>query len=354
MNVGLFIQIIYGIVFFLTAAGVSHALCPAVRQFSYAVNALDIPDGKRKKHTLPTPRLGGIAVAVGFLVPCLGENIFSAMLFGGAVIVLMGLFDDIRGILPATKLLLQVIASLSVMSRGVMLESVNLFGTSIKLGIFSPVLTVILVVAITNSFNLIDGIDGLSAGQGVISSLLLAVVSAISKDLTLVGMSLALAGACVGFLPHNFKRRKLFLGDLGAQFVGFILSIIIIGIISKENNEISLVSLLFVAAYPLFETVLSIIRRLKKRKNPMIADRGHLHYRIIDRGVSEREALVYLLTLGAVLGMSGVCLTLGSVASFVVVLAITTCILLCGLYVIFPSSLKYSRQKKADRFSNAR
>lgn len=355
MNVGLFINIIYGIVFFFTAFAVTYLVFPVARNLSFALRALDFPDGRGKRYLRPIPRLGGIALLVGFLVPCLGggyikENVFVSMLFGGAVIVLLGLFDDIRGISPSTRLLVQIIASLSAMTHGVMLESVSFFGTKIELGILSPVLTVILIVLITNSFNF----GGRSLGEGAISSLFLAAISAVLGDLTLVGIPLALAGACFGLLSRNFKRKRLSLGNFGGQLIGFVISILIIGILSAENNEVGIGSLLFVVAYPLFETFLGIVRRLKKGKNRPSLKEGQIPCCTACGGIKKRGSLVHRLILGSVLGMSGVCLALGSFSSFVVIMSIGFCIFLCGSYVIFPQSIELSPKKESNGLSNVR
>lgn len=353
MNTDLFL--LYTITFFIVSGAMTFSACPAARWLSFLIGAIDSPDGGRKRHAFPTPRLGGIAVAAGFILPFLAsigfENeLLRAIALGGAVILLMGVTDDVRGMAAPMKLILQISAALIAFLSGIRITSFRIGEMTCGTGILSLPLTVLVIVAITNSFNLIDGIDGLSAGEGAVCSFFLSVLSLVSGDLFSGGVSAALCGAAAGFLPYNLKKKKLFLGDSGAQLIGFIISILSAEKLSGEN-AVPLFALLFILSYPLSETAASFIRRMRKGKNPMRADRGHFHYRLIDMGIGPGQARSHLLIVSAVFCMAGICLALGALPSLVIILLIGVFTARYGRRLLFSEKFIKRTEKASDKIA---
>lgn len=353
MNTDLFL--LYTITFFTVSGAMTFSACPAARWLSFLIGAIDNPDGGRKRHAFPTPRLGGIAVAAGFILPFLAsigfENeLLRAIALGGAVILLMGVTDDVRGMAAPMKLILQISAALIAFLSGIRITSFRIGEMTCGTGILSLPLTILVIVAITNSFNLIDGIDGLSAGEGAVCSFFLSVLSLVSGDLFSGGVSAALCGAAVGFLPYNLKKKKLFLGDSGAQLIGFIISILSAEKLSGEN-AVPLFALLFILAYPLSETAASFIRRMRRGKNPMRADRGHFHYRLIDMGIGLGQACSHLLIVSAVFCMAGICLALGALPSLVIILLIGVFTVRYGRRLLFSEKFIKRTEKASDKIA---
>ena len=274
---------------------------------------------------------GGLAVIAGFLVSIIyllitmtienkidlftyeeyGKKLLGVLL-GIVVIGITCFIDDIKNIKPLVKLSGQLLAAIIVVAFGVRIDNVNLpFFNNINEWA-SIVLTVFWIIGITNSINLIDGLDGLSSGISVISCISLIIIFALnSSPLIAIIMVTALAGALIGFLPYNFNPAKTFLGDTGSNFLGFTLSIISILGIAKTYTVVVIVLPIIVLALPIFDTIFAIIRRIitgKSLKAVFMADKGHLHHKLVARGFSQKQAVLILYGLSATLGMFAVIL----------------------------------------------
>lgn len=271
----------YNIIAFSIAAAGAFALSPLCFPISRLIGAIDVPTDSRRMHKKPIPRIGGLAVLGGFLMPVpLFDNSVS-LLSGALIIVSVGIIDDVYRIDAYSKLIYQVAAAAMAV----------LFGARVPIGnsFLSVLLSFLWLIVLPNAFNLIDGLDGLCVRVALFSALSLFLLGASP-------MAIALAGALFGFLPYNLRRAKMFLGDTGALFVGFALGVISLDTLSKITFEKGFIPIALVFALPLADTSFAFLRRIAKGKNPFSPDREHFHHKLIDRGFSHREAS-FLLSL---------------------------------------------------------
>ena len=291
---------------------------PVVRSLAVRVGAVDVPKDGRRMHDHPIPRMGGLAIFFGFLLSVL---IFlpltpqlRGMLMGGVIIVILGIFDDIFALPALPKLLVQIGAALVAVLHGnviQVLSNPNIFSSDPywDLGFLSVPITVVWIVGITNAVNLIDGLDGLACGVSTISSMTLMVIALLVAEPDVAILTAALAGGCIGFLPYNLNPAKIFMGDTGSTFLGFILAVVSIQGLFKFYAIISFAVPFLMLGLPIFDTCFAIIRRLAKGQSPMAPDRGHIHHRLIDMGFSQKQAVATLYVISAILGLSAVVLT---------------------------------------------
>lgn len=290
---------------FLVAFLVTYFATPVVKKLAGRINAVDIPNS-RKIHVLPVPRLGGLAICIGFwaaaaavffLSKLAGMKINSQMIFaillGGTVLMFVGMRDDVKNIRPTTKLFWQIAATLIVIYFGVEINFISSpLGGIWPIGIFAIPLTLLWVVGITNAMNLIDGLDGLAAGVTAISALTLFFVALRTHQIGAAFLMLALVGAALGFLRYNFFPASIFLGDSGSLFLGFVLATSsIIGVL-KTTLVVALIVPVLILGIPIFDTLFAIGRRLKARKHPFEADNKHLHHMLLRAGFNKREAVL--------------------------------------------------------------
>ena len=192
---------------------------------------------------------------------------------------------------------------------GVVIEKVAWFDTFIYFGDWSIPITVLWIVAITNTINLIDGLDGLACGISAISSLALLIVSLLSiRNETVIMITAVLAGSCLGFLPYNRHPAQMFMGDVGAMFLGFVLSVISIQGFFKVNAMIAFVAPFLVLGIPILDTFFAIVRRLLHGQHPFTPDREHFHHKLIDMGLNQRQAVALLYAVSALLGIAAILL----------------------------------------------
>ena len=294
---------------------ISLAATPAAKWFAQRIGAMDVPKDSRRVHKSPIPRLGGLAIFAGFLISViLFVDItlqIRGILIGAVLIVIIGAIDDIMQLPALVKLIVQIIAALIAIWHGIIIDTFSnpfVFSASEywHLRSFSIPLTVIWIVAITNSVNLIDGLDGLAAGVSIISSIVMLIISLMVSDPNVALVMAALAGACLGFLPYNFNPAKIFMGDTGALLLGYILATMSILGLFKFYAVVSFAAPFLVLALPLFDTSFAFLRRLLKGKNPMSPDRGHFHHRLLDMGLNQKQAVVVLYTISGLLGLAAV------------------------------------------------
>lgn len=291
---------------------------PVVKNLAAKVGAVDVPKDNRRMHDHPIPRMGGLAIFFGFVLSVL---IFAeltpqlrGMLLGASMIVVLGIFDDIYDLRALFKLVVQIIAAMIAVVGGNVitdLSNPNIFSSNPywHLGWLSVPVTVIWIVGMTNAVNLIDGLDGLSCGVSSISSLTLLVIALLVGEPPVALLVAALAGACLGFLPYNMNPAKIFMGDTGSTFLGYVLAVISIQGLFKMYTLISFVVPFLLFGLPIFDTCFAFIRRIAHGQSPMHADRGHVHHRLIDMGFSQKQAVAVLYVITAILGLSAVVLT---------------------------------------------
>lgn len=322
---------------FIVAFIITFIATPFVKSLAFKIGAVDVPKDNRRMHKKPTARLGGLAIFLGFIISVI---IFSkpsveitGMLIGCCVIVILGIFDDIFALSAKLKLVVQIVAALCPVLAGVRIEFIKVpsmiseYGY-VGLGWLAIPITLIWIVGITNAVNLLDGLDGLACGVSTISSVTLLVIAIIVGEGDVAFITSALAGACFGFLPYNFNPAKLFMGDTGALFLGFILSTVSVQGLFKGYAIISIAAPLLILGLPIFDTLSAILRRLKNHRPIMSPDRGHLHHRLIDAGFSQKQAVLTIYLLCIVLCVAAVALIATGAVSWWVFLAVITGLIL--------------------------
>lgn len=329
----------------LVAMLVCFMLSPLVKNFAYKVGAIDVPKDARRMHKVPIPRLGGLAIFLGFMVSTLlfvpMTKQLQGILLGAVIIVVLGVVDDITPLHAGFKFVVQILAALIPVLHGVtisVLSNPNLFSDNPWwfLGGWSVPVTVLWIVAITNSVNLIDGLDGLAVGVSAISSATFLVISLIVSEPGISLLCAAILGACIGFLPYNRNPAKMFMGDTGSTFLGFILATISVQGMFKMYAVISFAVPFLILGLPIFDTVFAFTRRIAKGQNPMKADRGHVHHRLIDMGLNQKQAVATLYVISTILGLSAVVLTTsGEIKAMLLMVALCT-VGLVASRVVFP------------------
>ncbi len=286
----------------IVAALVSWGLTPWVIRLAKKLNILDHPQG-RKSHAIPTPQLGGIAIFIGFIIAMISilpvSPIVLSICLGSSLIVIVGLIDDIMGMRPRNKLLAQIIIASLTTKMGLSIGSIHLFNDTIPLGIIGPILTVFWIVGLINCINLLDGVDGLAAGVTGIAAFFLS-ISAFSSGQPLAAyLTLALSGACLGFLRFNFSPAKIFMGDTGSMLLGYLMATIsVIGVL-KSTAIVSFLIPILILGIPISDTTFSIIRRMTQRKSIFEADNHHFHHQLMRKGLNAKQVslLAYATTI---------------------------------------------------------
>lgn len=296
---------------------ICYLMTPQVKRFAESVGAIDEPN-ERRINVLPIPRMGGLAIFTGFVFSSLLFVDMSmpvmGLLLGAVIIAVMGALDDILSLNPWIKLAGQILAALVAIRCGIVFDAISnpgflKAGETIYIGWLSIPLTVLWIVLCTNAVNLIDGLDGLAVGVSAISSASMMVVSLLVPFLGDNSVPLLLAcltGACVGFMPYNLNPAKIFMGDVGSQFLGFVLSCVSIMGMFKFHAIITFLVPLMALAVPLFDTVFAIIRRVLRGQSPFQADRGHIHHRLLALGMNQKQVVAILYGVSAVMGFFAV------------------------------------------------
>ncbi|MBD5161878.1 MAG: undecaprenyl/decaprenyl-phosphate alpha-N-acetylglucosaminyl 1-phosphate transferase [Oscillibacter sp.] len=293
---------------------VSFALTPAVKWLAVKIGAVDVPKDKRRMHDHPIPRLGGLAIFISFVIAVLlfadVDRPLRGILLGSCIIVAVGIVDDSHPLGAGIKFILQIVAALIAVWHGVLIEMIANplpFGeTYWDFGIMAVPITVTWIVAVTNSVNLIDGLDGLADGVSTIAALTMLIIALLMRDMEMAVLCAALAGGCIGFIPYNRNPAKIFMGDTGATFLGFVLATVSVTGLFKLYAVISFVVPFIIMGFPIFDTVSAFTRRILKGQNPMKADRSHTHHKLIDMGMNQKQAVATLYMVATLLGLCAV------------------------------------------------
>lgn len=306
-------SIIFAIVAIVCAALISYTVTPPVRLLAFRIGAVDIPTDSRRMHKKPTPRIGGLGIFIGFTVSTLVFCDFSAELLaiwiGGAILVVLGILDDILRLSALLKLLVQLCAAGVAVCFGIVIDQITIFGLVIEFGAFAIPITLLWIVGLSNAINLIDGLDGLACGVSAITSLSILGVVLITGDMTSALITAILVGACGGFLPYNKNPASIFMGDTGALFLGYTLAIISVQGLFKLHTVLSFLVPLSIFALPLLDTLVAIGRRLIHKQSPFHPDRGHLHHKLVDMGFTHKEAVRLLYAISGIMGLVAVTYT---------------------------------------------
>jgi len=293
---------------------------PLLRGYSHARGWIDRPDGGRKQHAFPVPRVGGVAVFAAFacasaaltVAPGIQPSVLASVRFtsfhvlaAGVLVLGVGLLDDVRGVRPATKLGVQIVAAGYLYWSGFRITSISdpLGGGALDLGILSLPLTLLWLVGVSNAFNLIDGLDGLATGIALCATATLFVAASVNGRLEIALLGAALGGALLGFLRYNFSPASIFLGDSGALFVGFALAAFAVRGNMKSSTAIAIAAPLLALAVPLLDTVAALVRRVLQGKPIFQADADHIHHHLLRRGLSPVRVAIILYAAAAGFGV---------------------------------------------------
>ena len=318
---------------------VAYVMTPPVKRFAEKVGAIDVPKDNRRVHDHPIPRMGGLAIFIGFVLSLIFFVPMSTkvlgLLVGSVIIAVMGGVDDIVSLNPWVKLAGQIVAALVAIRCGLVFDVIsnpNIFAeeTYIEIGWLSIPLTMLWIVGCTNAVNLIDGLDGLAVGVSAISSLTMLIVSLFVSEPVVSIILAALTGACLGFMPYNLNPAKIFMGDVGSQLLGFVLSTASIMGLFKLHAIITFFVPLLALALPLADTIFAFFRRILHGQSPFKADKGHFHHRLLAMGLNQKQVVAVLYGISAVLGLLAVLMAGDSmavkiiclVAAFIISLAI--------------------------------
>ena len=296
------------ILVFVIALSVTAFSTPWIRRIAIAAGFVDAPNA-RKVHTTPVPLLGGIGIFAGAVVAVLliyegrVPRSIAGALIAGTMVALIGVLDDRRGLSPALRLLVQVAAAAVLVG----------FGVRVRLpvpAILNYALTLLWILGITNAINLLDNMDGLSAGVSAVAAAFLALLGAINGQYLVSALAAAILGSCIGFLRYNFKPARIFMGDAGAYFLGFWLAVLGIQLRFPQNvNFVTWMVPVLVLGLPIFDTALVTISRLRRGVHPFTGGQDHLSHRLVQRGFSQREAVLLLYLIAGAFGMVALFIT---------------------------------------------
>lgn len=324
-------------------------LIPIAKKVAYHVSAIDLPN-KRKVHKVPMPRLGGLAIFGAFLIGYVlyGEitTQMISILIGAFIIFLVGVFDDIKPIRARYKFLVQIVAALIVVIYGqIYFNEITFLGLHLTFNLpVSYFLSIFFILAISNAINLIDGLDGLAGG---ISSIYFLTISIIAIVLNKMGgldiiLSLIMLGSTLGFLVFNFPPAKIFMGDSGSLFLGFMIAVIsLLGF--KVATLTSLVIPITILAIPIFDTVLAIFRRILKGENIGVPDKEHFHHQLLKLRFSPRVSIIIIYAITIMFSSISILFVLGNNKVAIVIYLI---LMLLILFLILKTDILYEHKKK--------
>ena len=329
-------------------------LTPIVRRLAHRFGLLDHALSPRKIHGRPVPRLGGIAIVIGFYAPLVGLLFFHSdvgsmfvadrsraigLFVGGIAIALLGLYDDLKGAGAVRKFVVQFLIAGFLYRLGFRIEALaNPFGDPIALGWISLPFTLLWMVGVVNALNLIDGLDGLAGGVALVAVTITFLVSLQRGHPLMMLFSAALAGSIVGFLFYNFNPASIFMGDTGSMFLGFVLAATAVETNQKASTAVAVIIPTVALGLPIMDTLLAIGRRAWRGRPLFQADKEHIHHRLMERGLSHRQAVLVLYGFCVLLGLAALVLTYGNSSQAALLL-----VLLALAAVIFLRALGYFR-----------
>ncbi len=328
-------------------------IIPFVKKIAEHINAIDIPDA-RKVHTKPIPRLGGLGIFFGFLVGYMlfGQSTvqMNSILIGSFIIILTGIFDDIKPISAKAKLLGQIMASCVIVFYGnILLNNITVLGLDINFGILAYPITILFIVACTNIINLIDGLDGLSGGISSIfylSTIVICFFQSRYMELEFV-LSLLMLGSTLGFLVHNFHPAKIFAGDSGALFMGF--TIAVISLLGFKTTAITSIFIpLTILSVPIFDTLFAIVRRLLKHQSISTPDKQHFHHQLLKMKFSHRNTVLIIYLITALFSTASILYTLHDTKDVFIGRIIYGILLIFVVIFVFKTDIITTKREKNE------
>ncbi len=302
---------------FIGSLLISFILTWYVRNMALARGWVSPPSSGRHIHEVALPRIGGVAIYATFVsvigILALASRLFHfnpgfspytalILIVGGTMVFLLGLYDDARSVSPYVKIIVQSLAAALLFFAGFRVFRLPLFGFE-HFGWVALPLTILWVLWITNAFNLIDGLDGLAAGSALFSTVTVFILSLISQDSLVATLTIVLAGSILGFLRYNFNPATIFLGDSGSLFIGFMLSALALVGSQKTPTVVAVAIPVVSFGLPVLETTLSVLRRWLNGQPLFSADREHIHHKLLERGLTQRQVVVILYGVSALCGL---------------------------------------------------
>jgi UDP-GlcNAc:undecaprenyl-phosphate GlcNAc-1-phosphate transferase len=313
---------------------ISWVLTPAVKKLAFRLGAVDRPNARKVHHRI-MPRMGGLAIVIGFMTAALTcmelTTDVIGILLGGAVIAVVGMTDDMIQLTAKVKLAGQIVAALIPVLFGVRIEWLNNpWGGYFYLDYLSIPFTVFWIVSFTNVVNLIDGLDGLAAGVSAIASVTIIMVALQQGMYQVAVLTAALAGGIIGFIRYNFNPATIFMGDTGSLFLGYMLAAISIFGAVKSAATIALLVPAIALGLPIMDTAFAIMRRYKNGRPIFQPDKGHIHHRLLAMGFSQRQAVIFMYLISAGLCLAAVLLTEVDGIYAIVLLAVLVAFIFIG------------------------
>ncbi|SFB25414.1 MULTISPECIES: glycosyltransferase family 4 protein [unclassified Bacillus (in: firmicutes)] len=285
-------------------------ITPLVKKLAFKIGATDNPN-HRKVHAKVMPRLGGLAIYISFIIGVLimrpAAPFATAIILGSLIIVVTGILDDMMELSAKIKLLGQLsAAAIVVIWGGVQVQSINLpFGGILEFGYLSIPLTILWIVGITNAINLIDGLDGLAAGVSSIALITISGMAIIMGNVYVITIGSIMLASTLGFLIYNFHPAKIFMGDTGALFLGYMISVLsLLGF--KNVTLVSFIVPVIILGVPISDTFFAIIRRIVHKQPLSAPDKSHLHHCLLRMGYSHRQTVIMIYAMAAFFGLAAV------------------------------------------------
>ncbi|GAY79107.1 glycosyltransferase family 4 protein [Sporolactobacillus inulinus] len=285
------------------------ALTPLVRKLAIRIGATDLPNA-RKVHKKIMPRMGGLAIYLAFLIGIFilwpDSSFTLPLIVGSVIIIITGILDDMYSLSPRVKMVAHFFAALVIVQSGISVTFINLpFNGVLHLYWLSVPLTLLWIMGITNAINLIDGLDGLAVGVSSIVLMTIAGLSLTEGNVFVFTVSTILLGSTLGFLPYNFHPAKIFMGDTGSYFLGYVISVLaLLGF--KNVTLFSLVVPIILLAVPISDTLFAIVRRLVNKKPLTAPDKSHLHHCLLRYGFSQRQTVVLIYGMSAMFALAAI------------------------------------------------
>ena len=331
---------------FIVAALVADLLVPFIKKTAFRTRYLDYPE-KTKVHAHPTPLLGGVAIYIAFIVGILttmnfihDPKMFSIVL-GSTFLLVVGLIDDRMGMLPEIKLIAQFLSAMIVVKSGVRMEFMPTY-------YLNMIFTYLWIVGITNSFNLLDNMNGLSAGIAAIAALFLGIAMYTTHQVNVSVIAFAMAGASLGFLRHNFPKAKIFMGDTGSMLIGFVLACAAVsGSWCTRFLTTSIAMPIIILAYPVFDTLLVTLIRIKEGRSIFQGGKDHSSHRLALLGFKKKRAVLVIYGICILLGFSALMIQRLSLRSAICVIAIIMAIMVVfGIRLASVTTGRFGRNNK--------
>ncbi|ALC88776.1 UDP-phosphate N-acetylglucosaminyl 1-phosphate transferase [Bacillus sp. FJAT-18017] len=302
-------------------------ITPSIIKLAYKLGAVDKPN-KRKVHTKLMPRLGGLGIFISFVIGILILQPYSpyhlAIVLGSIIIIITGILDDIYELSAKKKFLAQLAAALVVvLYGGIEVNFINLpFGGKLDFGVMSVPITILWIVGVTNSINLLDGLDGLAAGVSSIALISISAMAIVKGDAYVMSLGFIVLVSTIGFLFYNFHPAKIFLGDTGALFLGYMIAVLsLLGF--KNVTFISFIIPVIILGVPLSDTIFAIVRRIVKKAPLSAPDKSHLHHCLLNLGFSHKKTVLLIYGISALFGLAGFIFSMATMWGSLLILTLT-------------------------------